>query len=223
MQAIVNRIGGYYRSHHLMPEEKIQCMEYTIHSILNEISKFVIYGCLFFLLGRWKVYWIVYLCFVSIRLFAGGVHCKTYLQCLGVSFVFISAFVYLPRVFPWTIEALAEPAWLSLCMPLLFSPATPQFRQIKRRRTRWVLKLLAVVLGSGWILFGAYTTVSYDIRASVLWTVMVANYQLVVPALNAYFNKRRGNQHEENSENFGQNSGCAVDDDRQLRNDGSLR
>lgn len=136
---------------------------------------------------------------------------------LGVSFVFISAFVYLPRVFPWTIEALAEPAWLSLCMPLFFSPATPQFRQIKRRRTRWVLKLLAVVLGFGWVLFGAYTTVSYDIRASVLWTVMVANYQLVVPALNAYFNKRRGNQHEENSENFGQNSGCAVDDDRQHR------
>lgn len=83
MQAIVNRIGGYYRSHHLMPEEKIQCMEYTIHSILNEISKFVIYGCLFFLLGRWKVYWVVYLCFVSIRLFAGGVHCSTYLQCPG--------------------------------------------------------------------------------------------------------------------------------------------
>ena len=173
-------IADYYRKHALLPDETIECMEYTLKSIYNELSKFVIYLAFFTLIHLTEVYLITYCTFVSLRTFAGGVHCKTYWQCFTLSFILISGTIILACSCRTTLVL-----WIlslsSTVFPAVLAPVTPSFRIIKTPQNMWVLKLIATGLTLVWIGIAYCFRNNTPVTNAILLSIIVTNYQLIIP------------------------------------------
>lgn len=182
-------IADYYRKRNLLPSDTIDCLEYVLKSFFNEWSKVAIYCVIALLFGKLAVFLLCYITFVTIRLFAGGIHCKTYWGCFVLSFLFLGGCVIGSAFFSNNLSALYIITLISCIIPLLFSPVTPSFRVIKEKRHQLFLKVFATVVGMGWICIAYFLTTNYNVSAAILLTVSTANYQLPIPIVANIFSK----------------------------------
>ncbi len=173
-------IADYYRKHALLPNQTIECMEYTLKAIYNELSKFVLYLAFFALFGFTKVYLITYCVFVTLRMLTGGIHCKTYWGCFISSLFMISATIAVAHIIQ-NILILEILALISIVFPLIFAPVTPSFRVIKNPKKIWILKILSTVLALIWIGFAHYCQNDTIIKNLIFLSVAITNYQLIIP------------------------------------------
>ncbi len=173
-------IADYYRKHALLPDQTIECMEYTLKAIYNELSKFVVYLAVFVLLGLTKVYLITYSVFVTLRIVAGGIHCKTYWGCFISSLFMISATIVAAHIVQKTF-VLEILSLVSIVLPLILAPVTPSFRVIKSPKKMWVLKILSATLTLIWIGIAHYCCDDAIIKSAILLSITVTNYQLIIP------------------------------------------
>ena len=181
METFVQRIGNYYRIKHQFSEDKIQRIEYSLKAIWNELSKVLIYSSFFLCTGRWKTFALVYVCLISIRLFSGGIHCASYTSCLIISFVYLCICVFGPYVIHIPASILFLLSGLSFVFALLFAPILPKVRSLKNRKQFWILKTLSLLSTAFWILIAYLYRSSDMIDSNLLWTIILANYQLVFP------------------------------------------
>lgn len=187
---ISKMIANYYRKTKLLSEDTIECMEYAMLALENEISKLLMFALVFLLLGLLEQFLLSYTVFVSVRIFAGGIHCKTYWQCTLVSMLMFSTCVFLADLCSESVKLLFVIALVSIVFPLMLSPMTPSFRIIKTDNHKWLLKTLAVLLSVGWIIFACMIINNKILSTTIMITVSVVNYQLVIPAM-LHFKRRR--------------------------------
>ncbi|MBO5388954.1 MAG: accessory gene regulator B family protein [Lachnospiraceae bacterium] len=64
---------------------------FFIKGTLSDLSKSLIFFFVFFILGFLKEFFYGLFFLFLFRIFSGGIHCKTYLKCLLVSFVILSS------------------------------------------------------------------------------------------------------------------------------------
>ncbi len=81
------------QENHHYTDYQIKVIHYALITIASEISKFLMLGAFFFALGKLTEYLWAMLLFLCLRRYSGGIHCKTYLGCLAVSFGYIAACV----------------------------------------------------------------------------------------------------------------------------------
>jgi accessory gene regulator B len=74
---------------------ELKKMEYGLVCFMNEITKFIPYYIIFWILSLEKYYLICILFFCPIRLFSGGYHAKTYWGCFFITFIiFLSIVIF---------------------------------------------------------------------------------------------------------------------------------
>lgn len=182
-------IADYYRKKELLDEETVQKMEYTLKAIYNELSKLLIFILLFSLVGKSINFLSCYIAFVSLRLFAGGIHCKTYWGCFSFSLISFLFFIYIPVCMNINIHVLRMISYILCVLPALFSPVLPSFRRIKKERTKLLLKITAVLVTLIW------TSLSYVIDSeysvSILIALSTANLQLLIPVVGDKISNRK--------------------------------
>lgn len=177
MKHPVTYIANIYRSRNWLPEETVQCMEYTLKALFNEWSKLAIYLLIFCCLRQAELFLLCYAVYVTVRLFAGGVHCRTYGRCFLVSFLFLGGCVVGAHVF--LVPVLV--AVLSCGVALGLSPVTPSFRMISSKKHCAWLRVGAAVIGVGWIVIAKVLCKNATLANGILITVACANYQLLIP------------------------------------------
>lgn len=177
-------VADYYRKKELLSPQIIDCMEYTLKTFVNELSKFILYCFIFSFLQSLVNFLLGYIVFVTVRAFAGGIHCKTYWGCFFLSLLFIGGGIYWPQLIGGNKDVLSIIALVSCIFPLLLSPVTPSFRIIKAEKNKIVLKLLAVIVSMGWIVIAYFAIDAYDAAGCILCMVSLANYQLVIPKIS---------------------------------------
>ncbi len=173
--------GDYYRKNHLLDPDTIDCMEYTLRSFFNEISKAFIFGCIFAFLGLFIEFFLCCLSLISIRLFAGGIHCKTYWRCFFLSFFLINICVLFPIFFVFDLHILLILSIASIVLPFMLSPVTPTFRIIKCEGKRIRLKVLASVMTLFWIICTWFYIEAYSLKTTIFLSIIISNYQLPFP------------------------------------------
>ena len=173
-------IANYYRKHALLPDDTIDCMEYALQTIYNEVSKFLIYLVFFAILRLTNVYLITYLSFISLRIFAGGIHCKTYWGCFVSSFLMIAGTIACAHYCRNT-PVLTYVSLLSVVFPAILSPVTPSFRIIKNKRNFWILKAIAIGFSFTLISIAYFYCDNAVYSNTMLLSVSVTNYQLIIP------------------------------------------
>ena len=179
MKHLATVFADIYRKKHWLSEDTIDCMEYTLKSFLNEISKFLLYGLIFAGFHLLPDYIISYLVFVTLRLFTGGIHCKTYWKCFLLSFVFILICVLLPHFLVIRLWILIVIAGFSLILPILFAPVTPSFRMIKKKEDRVKLRVLAVLVTLFWIVTAVLVMPHLIWAEIILYSIILVNVQLI--------------------------------------------
>lgn len=189
MRSPAKSIADYYRKNELLDEDAIQKMVYTLKTICNELSKFLIFLILFSLLGKRNYFLLCYFALVSLRFFAGGIHCKTYFGCFTFSLSSFMLFIYIPVCFDIDIFVLQLIAYLSCIAPALLSPILPIFRRIKVRRNRIILKVTAVVMSLLWTSL-CCTVIDEKYSVCILLAIVTTNIQLTIPKIRDVFYRK---------------------------------
>ena len=198
MDVLIQQIGNYYRKKHYFPEDKVERIEYSLKATWNELSKALIYCLFFFFIGKWETFALVYVCLISIRLFSGGVHCRSYVYCLIISFVCLCICVFFPYFIRIPLSVLFGLSALSIVFAFLFAPVLPKIRTLKSRKQFRILKAFSVTSTVLWILIAYLYRKTDLISCNLLWTINLANYQLVFPYLS-YLKERREKHGEHHS------------------------
>ena len=181
MQHPAKIIANYYSTHQILPEQTIAFMEYVLMSLCNEWIKIVMYGIFFSLLGKSALFWFVLAIMYSIRWFSGGMHCKTFWGCFGISLAVFSALVYISPILP--------------CFPIIFSiiliiiggisinrvPYTPPIRPIKKHRTICLLRCFYITMLIAWIIFLNLAPLPTQYVSSGFYTLFSQVIQLLIP------------------------------------------
>lgn len=190
MGMFIQKIGEYYRTKHHFSDDKVQRIEYSLKATWNELSKVLIYSLFFFFTGNWKTFALVYICLISIRLFSGGIHFGSYTSCLVISFVYLCICVFCPSIIRIPPSVLLSLSGLSIVFALLFAPILPKVRSLKTRKQFWTLKVFSVTSTVLWILIAYLYRDTSVVSSNLLWTIILANYQLVFPYWS-YLKERR--------------------------------
>ena len=82
-------------------EYQIALIRYTLTALLYDLSKLMLMGSIFYILGRFGEYAVACLLLFWLRTHSGGIHCKSYFSCLLVSFSTLAiAILVLPVAVP---------------------------------------------------------------------------------------------------------------------------
>ncbi len=70
-------------------EHEIKLIQYTLKTFVSEFSKLIILGLFFSFVSKFYEYLLTVLIFLFLRRYSGGYHCKTYLSCFIISFLYM--------------------------------------------------------------------------------------------------------------------------------------
>lgn len=158
-------------------------IQYTIVSILSEISKLILMGFFFALTGYFSQYIVAITVLLILRTCTGGLHFKHYFSCLAVSFVILFLGVcVLPHhfVFPQPLYFI----FLLVCVGInyLFAPIVSSYRPIpngirirkSKRQSFCIITIYALIM------FIVPTNL-YIVTG--FWIIMLQSFQLLVAKL----------------------------------------
>ncbi len=183
MKSVSEIIAMYYRNNQLLPSDTIDCMEYTLKALINELTKVLMYVVVFAFFGVLSNFLLAYVAFVTVRLFAGGIHCKTYWGCALVSFLMLGSCVGVGVVAPEQQQTIFVVSLISIVVPVLLAPVTPSFRVIKTDKHKMLLRAVAAIVSLIWVMSAHLMIKNAVLSVTVLFTVSLANYQLIIPKI----------------------------------------
>ncbi|GLC30692.1 accessory gene regulator ArgB-like protein [Clostridium omnivorum] len=134
-------------------EEDVEKINYGLKVVLGESIKLMILLIIFFSIGMLKYFMFSLLILMSIRLFAGGLHFSTTLECL----VFTTAFFIVTSYIAPSISFTSYNVYflLGLITLILISTKAPKpnpNRPIKCKKRRRILKSLSIFFTLIWFL-----------------------------------------------------------------------
>lgn len=108
---------------------EIKLIHYSMITFISEISKLLILGCFFSFISKLSYYvWAIFI-FLFLRRYSGGYHCKTYISCLLLSFIYMySAIILLPNI-PMNRIAYLFIFFISILLINAFSPMPSIYHQ----------------------------------------------------------------------------------------------
>lgn len=168
------QIAGKYR---ILETEECEKITYVIKSLLGEIEKFFMLWILFSFIGEFKFWLIGSICIISMRIFLGGTHRKTYWECFAFScFFFQTAYVFSQKIkFP---EQFILFLWIVYVFFILFfAPLQSDKRPKFRSTTKKNLKVMSLIVISIWSLF--CWKCSNDIGNYIIWLLLLQMLEII--------------------------------------------
>lgn len=131
--------------------EKLEEINYALQAIFNETFKIVILVLFFLMIGKSNYLLFSMAIMFSTRVFIGGYHCNTTLQCLLYSSIlfFITSLLgpILPKFNSYIYYAVAL---VSVFVVLFYAPFPNKNRPIKSKKRRLNLKIISTFLTILW-------------------------------------------------------------------------
>lgn len=148
---VIMKLYEDLQKYHNYTDYQIKLVRYVLKTLASEISKFLIIGAFFLIIGKLPEFLFAAVLLLFFRRYNGGLHCKTYVTCLLASFLFFFAGVLaLPALVtvPY-VTGVVVLITLTVLIPVL-APVKGQYHaelqpeQIKRYRL-WTLAVMIVV------------------------------------------------------------------------------
>ena len=129
-----------------MDENDIPLIKYAIRSIWNDISKLILYSLIALLTSTWGLFLAVCVPYISVRVFMGGMHMKTYWVCFfftGTTLIFmmiLSVLLYdnLTNLFYVTV--------ISLVMILVIGPVVSINKKRVSKCKRYIFSGITLII-----------------------------------------------------------------------------
>lgn len=147
-----NIIGNYIFSNCSINELDKEKVIYALNAILGELIKIIILIIIFLSLHRIKFFIFSLSVLISIRIFAGGIHLKTFAQCLLFSiFIFVITALISPMIPKICNKMYYGIAILDILSIFIKSPCPSQKRPIKNFNRLICLKTLSIFFTIVWL------------------------------------------------------------------------
>lgn len=132
--------------------EELEQIQYTLHTILNEVFKIIILIILFSVIGNLNFLLFSMIILLSIRPFSGGLHAKTLLGCLMWTTLFFTLTSIIAPLLPkLSVSIYYILSLLNLAVIIIQAPYPNEKRPIKKKKRKQYLKILAVSFSAFWI------------------------------------------------------------------------
>ena len=174
-------LASYYQKHNIMSSQMIEYMEYSLHSILNEGAKIVIYTVLFSILGTVQLFGFTLLLLLPIRWCSGGVHARTFWGCFFASLIMFLFLIYLSPLLPSPTSSALIVLWIMSIGALPHIPYTPAFRPITKHRTICILRCFYIIAMSIWLVIFEIAALPETYVSIGFYTLLFQTAQLWIP------------------------------------------
>jgi len=153
MQAIVNMLLSKVKKYNPdMNEAQIKTRKYGLEILIGELSKTLIYLFVFSLFSLAGYFLLAALIFCTIRLATGGLHARSYLSCLIVTFIIFAVILFAGQYFELSIVEKSIMLVLSLASTILFAPVKHMNTAHKNLAKAGQFKLISILFVIFWSL-----------------------------------------------------------------------
>lgn len=182
---VINRLAytltNYIRSNSdFTNSDDLDKINYAIETILNEAFKILILLILFSALGKLRYFNFSIIILLSIRIFSGGLHSKTFLGCLlWTTLFFTTTSIVAPIIPKVSIGIYYLISLFNLSVIITKSPYPNPNRPIKSKKRRQVLKILAIFFTIFWIIALLFFTNDISYLNCGIFTILLQSLQLL--------------------------------------------
>lgn len=185
---IILKFYAALQKHHQFTDYQIKVVHYAIITLVSELSKFLMLGIFFFALGKEREYLWTILNFSFLRRYSGGFHCKTYIGCISMSFLYsLLCIAVLPNI---VISAAVQRVFLCVSMAVLAViapvPSVYHAELDKTERVKCRTIVLAIVIVYFILVSGLSQNSFFKIG---FWVIMIHTIQLMI----TYYTRRMEN------------------------------
>lgn len=121
-------------------------VRYALEVLRNESVKFIILGIIFYLAGYLEAYLFSFVFLIPNRIFSGGLHMKTGIQCFFFSLCFFAVLIFLTPMISMddrTLVVVTAVAWLLI---IIFSPVASSQKPIVTVTKYYYCKMLSGII-----------------------------------------------------------------------------
>lgn len=181
IDTLSNMIGIYIFSNCSINESDKEKVIYALKAILGEALKITILILIFLILHRIKFFIFSILILMSIRTFSGGIHLKTFAQCLLFSiFVFIITSLISPMIPKTYNEIYYVIAIFDILSVSIKSPCPSKKRPIKNFNRLIYLKILSIFFAIVWLGILFFYVADISLFNCGLTTITIQSVQLIL-------------------------------------------
>lgn len=179
---VVTNLSGVVKISEVEKEKIV----YSLASILNELSKFLILLILSLLFSETKLFLIGFITTILLRVVIGGFHLKTYWGCLLFSFFYFLSLIIIYK-FDFKIELLILLFLTSSIVIFILSPLVSKQRENISNINNTVYKFIGLLVCSIYLLIYIFTKEPF-LRLGLL-TVILQSIQLLIMKGVKYYEK----------------------------------
>lgn len=170
-------ISGYLEEKNSsLTKKDVLKIQYTLESILSDLSKFIIIFFIFLFLKEIPLFLLSFIILNSTRPLLGGIHCKTYYGCLTCSIIYFTIIILFTKLSPeLSINFYIVFFMLSFIITWIFAPCPNEKRPIKNKAT---LKTLSLISLAFWIIF--FNVSALEIRNCIVISIFLQIVQVII-------------------------------------------
>jgi accessory gene regulator B len=125
-------------------EEQAETIKYGLECVLNETTKTIIYLIFFAILSLTGYYLVALVFFWFTRMFAGGFHANTYVECFIITFLIISIGIFTGSQLGLPVQIKITLLLISIILTFIFAPVDHPNKPIISTKRRIRLKYMSV-------------------------------------------------------------------------------
>lgn len=121
-------------------------VRYALEVLRNESMKFIILGIIFYLAGYLEAYFFSFVFLIPNRIFSGGLHMKTGVQCFFFSLCFFAVLIFLTPFISMDDRALMLMTAVAWLLIIIFSPVASSQKPIVTVTKYYYCKMLSGII-----------------------------------------------------------------------------
>lgn len=150
LKTLSNLISEYLaKNNSSLTKNDLLKIQYSLQVILGDLTKFLILFLIFLSLNELSIFLFSFILLISIRLFLGGIHCKTFSSCLIFSVIYFLSILFFSNLsikLPTNFYLLFF--IFSIITILIFAPCNNGKRPIKNKVMLKILSLISLTFWS---------------------------------------------------------------------------
>lgn len=177
---LVDKLQQYFENEFNLSSIDSIKLKYSMEVLFNEISKLILLLIIFSILGFITDFLYSVLAILSIRLFTGGIHFKTYTECFVFTVFFFSVSIFFKNNVILGTSSLILLLIFTLFIILLFAPIVGNNRPVYSNKKLFKFKCFGATIIIVHIVLACLFTIKHPYIINSTWVFVFQSIQLLI-------------------------------------------
>lgn len=163
-----------------MGEKEVILMDYTIKSIWNDISKLCIFMILAYITETFHLFLSVCIPYITVRIFAGGIHMKTYWGCVIFTGLSLSGMMGMAMILKDCWKVVFGVTCVSLLVIPIIGPKPSRNKKTMSKSKRYIFSCLILSIEVMVLIIVNKVVQDPVYQMGIMLSLLINNVQLVI-------------------------------------------